>query len=213
MDKKNSYTTIAHDVRIKTTFKKSRFYASVKEVEKDKQVKEFLKELKQEFPDANHHCWAYHVGIDGNQIKQHSDAGEPANSAGVPISQAIEQEKITNVMVIVTRYFGGIKLGIGGLIRAYRETALKGLRQAGRLEKYALREFFLRGINYGELGGILQAIKSRGGLINHIDYDQKISIVSSLSDDEQEWLNNMIKNISRGRATIKIGQIKWYKKK
>jgi putative IMPACT (imprinted ancient) family translation regulator len=91
MTNKNNYTTISHDVQVKNTFKKSRFYSSVKEMEKEEEIREFLKELKEQFPDASHHCLAYKIDINEQQIKQYSDAGEPANSAGPPILQAIEQ--------------------------------------------------------------------------------------------------------------------------
>jgi len=212
MTNKNNYTTISHNIQVKKTFKKSRFYASVKELKKEEETREFLKELKEQFPDASHHCWAYKIGINEQQIKQYSDAGEPANSAGSPILQAIEQEGLTNVMVIVTRYFGGIKLGIGGLIRTYRESALQGLQSAGRAEKFALREFILQGINYKELGPIIQAIESREGRIANIGHDEKITVITHLPESRQGWLNDMVKNISHGRVTIKTGQVKWYKR-
>jgi len=212
MISKNNYITINHSVQVKNTVKKSRFYSSVKEMEKEEEIREFLKELKEQFPDASHHCWAYKVGIDEQQIKQYSDAGEPANSAGLPILQAIEREGLTNVMVIVTRYFGGVKLGIGGLIRAYRESALQGLKSAGRMEKFSLREFIIREINHKELGPIIQAIESREGRIANISYNGKIIINAYLPDSMQDWLNDMVKNISHGMVTVKIGQVKWYKK-
>ncbi|MCK5767656.1 MAG: YigZ family protein [Candidatus Atribacteria bacterium] len=212
MTNKNSFMTVSHDVQVKNTVKKSRFYSSVKEMGKEEEIKEFLKELKKQFPDASHYCWAYKIGINEQQTKQYSDAGEPANSAGPPILQAIEHEGLTNVMVTVTRYFGGIKLGIGGLIRAYRESALQGLQSAGRVEKFALREFILHGINYDELGPIIQAIESREGRIANIKYDENITVITHLSESMQEWLNNMAKNVSHGRVTIESGKIKWYKK-
>ncbi len=212
MISKNNYITINHSVQVKNTVKKSRFYSSVKEMEKEEEIREFLKELKEQFPDASHHCWAYKVGINEQQIKQYSDAGEPANSAGLPILQAIEREGLTNVMVIVTRYFGGVKLGIGGLIRAYRESALQGLKSAGRMEKFSLREFIIREIKHKELGPIIQAIESREGRIANISYNGKIIINAYLPDSLQDWLNDMVKNISHGMVTVKIGQVKWYKK-
>jgi len=98
------------------------------------------------------------------------------------------------------------------LIRAYRETALLGSHEAGRIEKFALREFVLQGINYNELGLMIQAIESKEGRIANIGYDQKISLVVHLFEFQKAWLNNMVKNVSHGRATIQIGQLKWYKK-
>jgi len=209
---KNNFMTVSHNIQVKNTVKKSRFYTSVKELEKEEEIREFLKEVKKQFPDASHHCWAYKIGINEQQIKFYSDAGEPANSAGAPILQAIEQEGLANLMIIVTRYFRGIKLGIGGLIRAYRESALQGLQSAGRVEKFALREFILQRINYRELGAIIQAIESRAGRIAGVSYDEKITVITHLPESRLGWLNDMVKSISHGRVTIKPGQVKWYKK-
>ena len=184
----------------------------MKEVEKEEEIREFLKEVKEQFSTASHHCWAYRIGINEQQTKQYSDAGEPANSAGPPILQAIEQQNLTNVMVIVSRYFGGIKLGISGLIRAYRETALQGLQAAGRAEKFTLREFILQEIHYQELGQIIQAIESKKGRIADICYGEKIVVYIYMPESMQGWLTDMAKNVSHGRVTIRIGKVKWYKK-
>jgi len=91
MTNKNNYTTISHNIQVKNTIKKSRFYASVKELKKEEEIREFLKELKEQFPDASHHCWAYKIGINEQQIRQYSDAGEPANSAGPPICRLLSR--------------------------------------------------------------------------------------------------------------------------
>jgi len=80
------------------------------------------------------------------------------------------------------------------------------------VEKFALREFILQGINYKELGPIIQAIESRKGRIADISYDEEITVITHLPESRQSWLNDMAKNISHGRVTIKPGQVKWYKK-
>ncbi|MEA1940527.1 MAG: YigZ family protein [Candidatus Caldatribacteriota bacterium] len=206
---KNYYQTISHFIQVKKTIKKSRFFASVKEVENEEATRAFLREIKEKFSDASHHCWAYRIGKNTGKINHYSDAGEPANSAGPPIIQAIEQQGLTNVMVIVTRYFGGTKLGIGGLIRAYRETALQGLQKAGRVKKFALREFILREINYQELGQIIRAIESKEGRIADISYGEKITVITYLPEEMQEWITDMVKNASHGRATIQAGNLSW----
>ena len=213
MQKTNYFTNIKKNTQVKDIYKKSRFITIVKEVEKEAEVRDFLREIKNQFPDASHHCWAYKIGVNDEQRKQYSDAGEPVNSAGPPILQAIEQEGLVNVMIIIVRYFGGIKLGISGLVKAYRESALHGLQSAGTVRKVALREFILEHISYLELGRIIQAIESRGGRIAGINYDEKISISVHLSESKKTWLTNTLKSISHGKAIVKTGQIKWYKTK
>ena len=99
------------------------------------EAKEFIDTVSNEFADATHNAWAYKIGFGDRSIRRSSDAGEPANTAGPPMLQAIEGQGLTNVVVVGTRYFGGVKLGVGGLIRAYRDTALAGLEAAGVREE------------------------------------------------------------------------------
>jgi len=205
--------TIEMPVQIKNIIKKSRFIATVKEVEKEDEIKQFLKEITQEFPDANHHCWAYQIGYTNRSLSHYSDGGEPANSAGPPILQAIRKEMVTNVMVIVTRYFGGIKLGISGLIKAYRETALIGIQSAGKIKKYPLREYIFENIDYQVLGNIIQLIESQSGRIEKIDYREKVKIMVLLPDNLKEWLVSNLYNFSQGNIHINQGEIHWFSKK
>lgn len=207
------YWTIKNTVQIKNTIKKSRFISSVQEIEDEQGTRIFLKTISQQFPDASHHCWAYQYGIGHDVTSQYSDGGEPANSAGPPILQAIKKEEINNVMVIVTRYFGGIKLGISGLIRAYRDSALKGLREAGKIKKIPLRSYIIENVNYPVLGNILQSIESQSGIIENIEYGEKVRIEMFLPDRLQDWVMQMVKNVSKGEASICINEIKWYHKK
>ena len=210
MDITGYYQTVNHPVQIKNTINKSRFIASVQEIRNEEESREFLKRIIQQFPDANHHCWAYQYGVGKEEVFQYSDSGEPANAAGPPILQAIKREKITNVAVIVSRYFGGIKLGIGGLTQAYRNTTLAGLRAAGKIRKFPLREFILEGIEYQALGAILQSIESQSGRIDDIHYGEKVKIITCLPDTFQGWIIRMVKNATQGKASIRLGEIRWY---
>lgn len=204
------YYTISHAIQVKNTVNKSRFIASAQEIEDGYNARKFLKSTVKQFPDATHHCWAYRLGVGSEELSQYSDAGEPANSAGPPILQAIKQAKITNVMLVVSRYFGGIKLGVSGLVRAYRMTALMGLQSAGKIKKYPLREFILEGIEYPVLGTILQLIESQNGRIGDIQYGEKVKIITCLPDTLQEWITKMMNDTTQGKADIQIGKIYWY---
>ena len=206
----NQYQTIKHSNQVKIIIKKSRFISSVREVKNKAETRKFLKSIVQQFPDANHHCWAYQFGIGREKEFQFSDAGEPFNMAGPPILQVIKKERITNVMVIVSRYFGGIKLGKSGLIRAYRSVAQKGLLAAGKISKYVLREFVVSNIEYHEMGAIIQTIESQKGLIINIDYGEKIKIILCLPDKLQEWMTGMVQNLSKGKGCIRTGELRWY---
>lgn len=122
------FKTILKDIVVKNSIKKSEFIASVKRVDSVKDVETFLYEIKKKYRDADHNPFAYRL-IDGSEF--YSDDGEPRGSSGIPIYNAIRSLELFNVCVVVTRYFGGIKLGIQGLIEAYSETALFALKNAG----------------------------------------------------------------------------------
>ncbi len=114
----------------------SRFIALAYPVENELQVKEIVASLRKEYHDARHHCYAYRLGLDGSQWRA-SDDGEPAGSAGRPILGQIDSAGLSDVLVVVVRYFGGIKLGIPGLIRAYRTSTADALAAATVREKTA----------------------------------------------------------------------------
>lgn len=211
MDITDYYQTVGKAAENKNTIKKSRFIVSIKEIENEKQAKLFLKSITQKFPDATHHCWAYKYGLGEEAVLQYSDGGEPANSAGPPILQAIKKEKITNVMVVVSRYFGGIKLGISGLIQAYRDSALQGLQIAGKVRKLSLREFIIENIEYQTLGNVLQSIEKQSGRIDDIIYGERIKIKVYLPEKYQSWITQAVNSASRGEGKVKIGKSQCYR--
>ncbi len=203
------FQTVDHSIRYENNIKKSLFIALIKEIESDLEAKSFIKSVQQQFPDATHHCWAYRLGSGKIEIAQYSDGGEPPNSAGPPILQAIKQEQVSNVIALVVRYFGGIKLGKSGLIKAYRDTARMGLQLAGKKNKLPMQELVMEGIEYNSLGTILQSIESKSGKIEDIQYGEKVNVSALLPAVEQEWFKKLFNNLTRGKASLKVGEIKW----
>jgi uncharacterized YigZ family protein len=206
---KENYQTVAHSMQQENTIKKSHFIALIQEVEQEQEARSFVKSVVQQFPDATHYCWAYRLGFGNKELIKYSDNGEPPNSAGPPILQAIKQEQVTNVLVVVVRYFGGVKLGMSGLIKAYRDTARKGLQKAGKKSKYPLQEFFIEEIEYQSLGTILQSIESKAGKIKDIEYGEKVKILVLLPEREKEWVRQLINNTTQGKAILKSGATRW----
>jgi len=109
--------------------KGSKFYSFAYPVRSEEEIKLYLKLLKDEFKDARHHCYGFKLGVKGDKYR-YSDDGEPNNTAGKPIYGQLNSFKITNILVVVVRYFGGTKLGVGGLIQAYKEAAKLALENA-----------------------------------------------------------------------------------
>lgn len=121
------------DSDVELIVKKSRFIGSVRVALSAEEAAEIIKAFPRLYPKANHHCWAYRIGI--NQTLEHfSDAGEPAGTAGRPILGAIKRHDLYNTLIVVTRYFGGIKLGVRGLIEAYGQAAEMAAAEAGTAE-------------------------------------------------------------------------------
>ena len=114
----------------------SRFIALAYPVESEEEIKEIVSSLKKEYHDARHHCYAYRLGLDGSKWRANDD-GEPSGSAGRPILGQIDSAGLSDILVVVVRYFGGIKLGIPGLIRAYKTSTADALSRAETCDKIA----------------------------------------------------------------------------
>ena len=128
------YLTIAKNTTYEQTIKKSRFICSIARVSSDEEAQQFIASIQAANKKATHNCCAYMIG-DNDQIQRESDNGEPSGTAGIPILESLKLAKIHNVVAVVTRYFGGIKLGAGGLIRAYSNTTTEAIHQAGLVQR------------------------------------------------------------------------------
>lgn len=135
----------------------SRFIALAYPVESEAEVKEIVAGLKKEYHDARHHCYAYRIGLDG-AVWRANDDGEPSGSAGRPILGQIDSAGLSDVLVVVVRYFGGIKLGIPGLIRAYRTSTADALQQASVVEKVA-GSWYRIGFGYAQMQAVMKVVK------------------------------------------------------
>ena len=135
----------------------SRFIALAYPVETEEEVKEIVASLKKKYHDARHHCFAYRLGHKGDRFRANDD-GEPSSSAGRPILGQIDSRCLSDVLVVVVRYFGGIKLGIPGLIRAYKTSTADALDNAGTVEKIAGEWYRIRS-GYLSMNQVMKAVK------------------------------------------------------
>ena len=127
------FKTIKENGRVEEEIKKSRFICHVKQVETEEEARDFINSIKKEHYKATHHCSAFILG-EKSEIKRTSDDGEPSGTAGIPMLGVLESHQLTNLCVVVTRYFGGIKLGAGGLIRAYAGCVALAVKEIGLVE-------------------------------------------------------------------------------
>jgi uncharacterized YigZ family protein len=133
VEKSYSFIAPAKEIDVELTVKRSRFIGSVRISLDPDDASEKIKGFPEIFPKANHHCWAYRIGTE-NILEHCSDAGEPAGTAGRPILGMLKRHSLQNTLLVVTRYFGGIKLGVRGLIEAYGEAAELAVTEAGSVE-------------------------------------------------------------------------------
>ena len=130
---KDRYFAVKGETQNEIIIEKSRFICSVKRVDGEDEAKAFVSSIKEKYPDATHNCYAYIADENGFYIK-FSDDGEPQGTAGMPMLEVLKNKKLFCTAVVVTRYFGGVKLGAGGLVRAYSDCTAKGVEKCGIVE-------------------------------------------------------------------------------
>ncbi len=173
--------------------KGSRFISKAYPVESVEQVKEILATLRKEYHDARHHCYAYRIGP-GDNIYRVNDDGEPANSAGKPILGQIQSHELTNVLIVVIRYFGGILLGVGGLINAYRSAAKESLENNTIITKTFNSRIKIR-FPYMAMNDVMRLIKdSRAEIVNQ-EFAMDCEILLEIRTGASESLFNQLKHI------------------
>jgi len=177
---------------------RSRFLCFLFLVESLEEVNEHLKEIRKKHYDASHHCYAYILGPTGI-IAKSSDDGEPAGTAGVVIYDILKKHSLTNILAIVTRYFGGIKLGAGGLIRAYGGTVAKALEQTKILKLESLTNLTIE-VDYNYYNLIEKYLES----FSQVDkqFSDTIIITIQIPENEKEAIINELTNFVSGNITI-----------
>lgn len=186
------------------TIEKSTFIGYAKPIKTEEEAVEFINEIKKKHKDARHNVWAYTVGKSMN-IQRYSDDGEPQGTAGIPTLEVIKKEDLRDVVVVVTRYFGGIKLGAGGLVRAYTKGAKIGLEAGKIIEKVMYQEIKIK-VDYNQLGKVQNEIMNMGYLIKDTIYEDEVEIIVYSRIGEKESLIEKIKDITSATAQIILGE-------
>jgi len=198
------YRTVLKEAVFEIEEKKSRFIASVKPVEQEEEAISFINGLKSKYWNATHNVYAYSI-VGNNIIQRYSDAGEPSGTAGLPMLEVIKRMEVQNLVVVVTRYFGGTLLGAAGLIRAYGKSAALGIEQAGIVVKKLCKEVSVI-IEYTLFGKLQSQIISQGYTIKDIVYEQDVELIIYVYVDEVEDFNNMVNEVTNARAIIECGE-------
>ena len=171
---KDSYKSIASEARGLFKDNGSRFIAHAYPVETEEEVKEIVAALKKEYYDARHHVYAYRLGHLGDKFRANDD-GEPSGSSGRPVLGQIDSNELSDILVVVVRYFGGIKLGIPGLIRAYKTSTADALANAEIIEKIASKRFRIS-FGYMNMNDVMKVMKDMGLEQKNQKFDMECSI-------------------------------------
>lgn len=156
----DSYNTIEKDGEGLFKDRGSKFIARAFPVETEEQVKEILAELRKEYYDARHHCYAYRINPEGEQFRSNDD-GEPSGTAGKPILNQLLSKELMNVLVVVIRYFGGTKLGVSGLINAYKTATNEALNNVSIVKRFIYRQIEIR-FEYPLMNSVMKLVKEEG---------------------------------------------------
>ena len=178
-----SYITVSGESVGEYSEKRSRFIATLRPIETEEQAAEFLAEMRSKYWDARHNCYAY--SISHGTLKRFSDDGEPHGTAGKPILDIIDGSGITDIMIVVTRYFGGVLLGTGGLVRAYSAAAREAIAAAERI-KMTPCTVYKASCGYSELERLTKLISDCGGRVENTVYAADVELVFYLEDSSCE---------------------------
>ncbi|GBG96401.1 YigZ family protein [Lactococcus termiticola] len=166
--------TISENHRREEEIKKSRFICQLARVQTEEEAQDFVQAMKKLHPKANHNCWTYVLG-DHQEVQRMSDDGEPSGTAGVPMLEVLKKWELTNVVAVVTRYFGGIKLGAGGLIRAYAGSLAHALDEVGLVAYVPQRELYIS-LDYGLYDSLQRFLAERELVIQEAEFLEAVKV-------------------------------------
>ncbi|MCR2042955.1 YigZ family protein [Anaerosalibacter massiliensis] len=197
---KNRYRTIYKMGEDEVSIKKSRFIGYAMPINSEEEAIKFIEEIKAKHRDATHNVYAYVLGEDNN-IQRYSDDGEPSGTAGIPALEVIKKEDLRNVVVVVTRYFGGKKLGTGGLIRAYTKGAKIGIESGIIIERVLFRKVKVR-IDYTLYGMVENHLINKKIYIEDTIFDDGVNIILYIEYDKDERFRKNIQELTNGTGII-----------
>ncbi|MEQ6050315.1 YigZ family protein [Lysinibacillus capsici] len=197
---RENYLTVKGYGESEIVISKSRFLTYIERAETEEDAISFIDGIKKLHHNATHNCSAYIIG-EHDHIQKANDDGEPSGTAGVPMLEVLKKQGLKDTVVVVTRYFGGIKLGGGGLIRAYGKATTEGLTAAQIVER-KLHHFMKVAIDYTWLGKVENEIRSSSYSLEEIRYLEGVEIIVSVLKEEEEQFRSWITEMTNGQATI-----------
>lgn len=187
------FITIEKNTQAEVIEKKSKFIANLFPIESIEEAEEMIKETKKKYHDARHNCIAYRVQQENQIWEKSSDDGEPSGTAGAPMLNILQKQNLVNVLIVVTRYFGGVLLGTGGLVRAYSDCLLKAIEKSNFIQKCEGIEMQVT-LEYGEFDLFKYYCKNNDILLRNVEYHEVIRCNIQLEDRKKEKLKKDFEN-------------------
>ncbi|MGI6684567.1 MAG: YigZ family protein [Bacillota bacterium] len=188
--------------------KKSTFLGHAAPVQDEKEALEFINKIKMKLADANHHTYAYQIG-ENNEIQRANDGGEPSGTAGRPILEIIKQENLKDIVVVVSRYFGGILLGTGGLVRAYGKTAHEAIIDGSIIEKIYGQNVFIT-IDYHLWGKVQNYLNTQDIYIEKVSYTEKVKVSCLVAFEKVNLLTKEVQDLCHGAVGVTLGEVGYF---
>ncbi len=203
----DEYRTVEREASSEFTERRSRFLGHAKPVQSEEEAVAFINEMKSRYWDANHNVYAY-VLRDG-QTRRYSDDGEPQGTAGIPVLEVIQKSGLTDVAVVVTRYFGGILLGTGGLVRAYSHGASLAIAEAGPLtmRKFQIAELVC---DYTQYGRVAALIPECGGVIDDTGFTDRVAILYHMTAADKPAFDKKLADATSGQVAVTVLEEKYF---
>ena len=198
-----SYSTVLLSASDEIIIEKSRFIGHSFHVEDVDQAEAIIKDTKKKYYDATHNCFAYILNEDMSIVKANDD-GEPSSTAGVPMLEIMKKSNITNTLIIATRYFGGIKLGASGLIRAYAKTAKIALEANRIVSKKVFTKIVLE-IDYSQIGKIQKFLETNQIIYDTPNFTDKVEVTMYETDEKIEELQKELLDLTNANCKLDIG--------
>lgn len=200
------YLSLKGECETQKIIEKSRFITTSKHISGEEEAKDFIADIRRKFPDATHNCYAYIADNLGN-FPRFSDDGEPSGTAGMPILEVIKNKKFYETAVVVTRYFGGIKLGAGGLVRAYSGSAAENLEMAEKV-LYETCSESQYSVDYSSVDAVMRfCAENSASLVDTLYKDEVVFIIAVRKADEQKFNSGLINRLN---GKVKIQKRKEY---
>ncbi|WP_199547199.1 YigZ family protein [Streptomyces sp. N35] len=199
----DEYRTVAHEGVHETEVNRSRFLCALAPAATEQEAQAFLARIRKEHPTATHNCWAYVIGADGG-VQKAGDDGEPGGTAGLPMLQMLTRREMRYVVAVVTRYYGGVKLGAGGLIRAYGGAVGEALDALGTITKRRFRLVTVT-VDHQRAGKLQNDLRTAGRDVRDMRYGEAVTLEIGLPDADVEAFRGWLADATAGTATLEIG--------